>query len=303
MQHLAKYLEQKFSNTEQGDIFSTEVIRVCSAFISSGMADAKFESEMTSGVKGKFWSRLSEALIYEKIKGKCFPSRTRIGVGPDFLITDGNRRIWIEVVCPEPIGIPEDWIHFRSGGSFPHNEILLRWTSAFKEKAQQLLGEPNSRSRGYLAEGVVSANDSYVIAINGCQLRNGQFSALTGISQFSYAAEIAFPIGPYELNINRETLKSVGSSHQTRQFISKPNGATVSTQAFLNPEYKMISAIWAIDFNGWSVIGSHQPSAIIHNPCAANPLPIGFLPANEEFHAIPYGENCWTFGHVGSVEA
>lgn len=305
MQHLGTFLEQKYPGTEQRETFRAEIMRVCSAFVSSGMADAKFESEITSGADGKFWSCLSEALIFEQIKDKSFPSRAHIGVGPDFLITDGNRRIWIEVICPEPSGIPKDWIEiqFDKGGSVPHNEILLRWTSAFKEKEQKLSGRPNSQSLGYLAEGIVSTDDSYVIAINGCQLRHGPFSALTGISQFPYAAESVFPIGPYQIRIDRETLKSVGSGHQERFFIPKPNGATVPTHAFLDPAYKMISAIWAVDFNGCGAIGNHQPSAIIHNPCAANPIPVGFLPASEEFHALPSGEDCWTFGHVGSIEA
>lgn len=304
MQRLTTFLEQKFPGTEQREIFRTEVTRVCSEFMSSGLADAKFVSEMVSGVDRKFWSCLSEALIYAQLKDKVFPNRPNIGVGPDFLITDGNRRIWIEVICPEPSGIPEDWreIQFGKGGTVPHNEILLRWTSAFKEKAQKLLGKPGRQSSGYLHDGIVSNDDSYVIAINGCQLRHGPFSALTGISQFPYAAEAAFPIGPYQIKIDRETLKSVGGGHQERFFIPKPNGASVPTHAFVDPEYKMISAIWAVDFNGCGAIGNHQPSAVIHNPCAVNPLPVGFLPADEEFHALPSGNGGWTFGRVGSIE-
>jgi hypothetical protein len=305
MQRLATFLEQKYPGTKQREAFRAEVMRFCSAFVASGMADAKFEREITSGTDGKFWSYLSEALIFEQIKNKSFPIRTRIGVGPDFLITDGNRRIWIEVICPEPSGIPKDWTEIQSGkgGSVSQNEILLRWTSAFKEKAQKLLGKINSQSSGYLTEGVVSPDDSYVIAINGCQLRHGPFSALTGISQFPYAAESVFPIGPHQIRIDRDSLKSVGSGHQERFLIPKPKGATIPTHAFLDITYKIISAIWAVDFNGCGAIGNHQPSAIIHNPCAANPIPVGFLPANEEFHALPSGEDCWTFGHVSSIKA
>jgi hypothetical protein len=305
MQRLATFLEQKYPGTEQRETFRAEVMRVCSAFVSSGMADAKFESEITSGADGKFWSSLSEALIFEKIKEKSFPSRTNIGVGPDFLITDGNRRIWIEVICPEPKGIPNAWIEKQSGevGSVPHNEILLRWTGAFKAKAEKLFGKPNCQSLGDLAKGVVSTDDSYVIAINGCQLSHGRSSAFIGISQFPYAVESVFPIGPCQIGIDRENLKSVGSGHQVRFGITNQKKSPVPTHAFLDPAYKMISAIWAVDFNGCGAIGNHQPSAIIHNPYAANPIPVDFLPANEEFHALPSGEDCWTFGHVGSIVA
>jgi type I restriction enzyme S subunit len=304
MQRLAMFLARKYPGTEQREAFRAEVMRVCSEFVSSGMADDKFEIEITSDMDGKFWSCLSEALIFEQIKHKIFPSRDRFGIGPDFLITAGSRRIWIEVVCPTPSGVPKDWIEiqFGQGGSVPHNEILLRWTSAFKEKAQKLLGVPDSQTSGYLAKGIVSTDDSYVIAINGCQLRHGPFAALTGVSQFPYAAEAVFPIGPYQIRIDRETLQAVGSGYQERFSISKANAATVPTHAFLDPAYKMISAIWAVDFNGCGAIGNRQPSAVIHNPCAANPIPVGFLPANEEFQALQSGEDNWTFGRVGPNE-
>ncbi len=290
---LAHFLEQKYPGDKLRAIFRSEVLRVCSAFQASGMADPKFESELTSGSDPKFWSSLSEALIYEKLKNYQFLPRTNIGVGPDFLVSEGGRRIWIEVVCPEPTGLPEDWLEIKLGrvGTTPHNEILLRWTSAYKEKAEKLLGSSNGRTKGYLCSGIVACNDVYVIAINGCQLRHGPFSQLHGISQFPYAAEAVLPIGPYQVRIDRGTLEAVGSGHQERPFIPKPNGASVSTHAFLDPNHRMISAVWAVDFNCCGAIRNHEPSAIVHNPCAINPLTPGFLPADEEFHAISTGDD------------
>ena len=94
-------------------------------------------------------------------------ARPKPGVGPDFLVMNGERKIWIEVVCPEPVQLPDKWLNFQPNTvvSFPHEEILLRWTSAIKVKAEQLIGNEN-RPRGYLASGIVAKEDAYVIAVN-----------------------------------------------------------------------------------------------------------------------------------------
>jgi hypothetical protein len=128
-------------------------------------------------------------------------------------------------------------------------------------------------------------------------------SSLTGISQFPYAAEAVFPIGPYQIHIDRATLKSVGQGHAHRVAIKKPNGALVPSHAFLDPWFAMVSAIWAVDFNGCSAIGNPEPSAVIHNPNAINSLPLGFLPADSEFVATPIEGNQLLFQEVERAES
>ncbi|OQW75203.1 MAG: hypothetical protein BVN35_08860 [Proteobacteria bacterium ST_bin11] len=300
MSRILQYLEQKYPGNSERAIFRAETIRLCQEFIQSGYADGKFEHELTSDQTSKFWSSLSEALIFEQLKGKNFLSRPNIGIGPDFLIECDGRKLWIEVICPTHSGIPDDWLNIQldKGSSPPDTEILLRWTSAYKEKAEKLLGNPSGKPTGYLANGIVSEQDLYVIAINGCQLRHGPFSALHGMSQFPYAAEAVFPIGPYQVHLDRATMNIVGQNYQERRNIPKPKGKTVSTEAFLDPTHKMISALWAVDFDGCRILGNHQPSAILHNPCAQNPLPYGFLPSDEEFHAVATCEEYYSFCRI-----
>ena len=60
----------------------------------------------------------------------------------------------------------------------------------------------------------------------------------------------------------------------------------------------MVSAVWAVDFNGGGVIGNPEPSALIHNPGALNPLPRGFLEVDEEYEATPYGDDELLFQRV-----
>lgn len=268
--------------------------------LNRGYADPKFETELTNGEDDKFWSSLTEALVYLRLCGRTFLPRTTRGVGPDFLLEVDGRRVWIEVICPAPSGVPADWLQIQPNvaSAVPHEEILLRWTSAIKEKTDRLVGSAHGR-RGYLETGVVAPEDAYVIAVNGCRLRHGPFPALTGISQFPYAAEALFPIGPYQLQIDRVSLQIVDRGHQHRVAVRKPSGASVPTFAFLDPRAKPLSAVWAVDFNGGTSIGNVEPSAVIHNPNAVPALPYGFLPCDDEYAARHLNDDELLFERIG----
>lgn len=288
---IGRHLSQRFP----GDHPRTVAVRrylleACSDFVNSGLADGKFVQELTSGSDAKFWASVSEALVAQLLGGKTFGTRIAVGEGPDFLVMDGSRRVWIEVVWPEPIDLPADWRAAPTGVAvhFPHLEILLRWTSAIKAKVEKLIGTADGRTKGYLETGLVSPDDAYVIAVNGCQLRSGPFPALTGISQFPFAAEAVFPIGPYQLQIDRRTLKVVESGHQHRLFVMNKNGSPVPAHTFLDPRFSSISAIWALDLNGGSAIGNSEPKAVVHNPNANISVNLGFLPADSEYIATPH---------------
>lgn len=288
MQSIADCLESKFPGDGPRGTYRVELARVCSDFAASGFADAKYVRELTSGNESKFWSCVSEALVFDRLRPLLAP-RISVGTGPDFLLTCGERKLWVEVVCPEPAGLPQEWLNLQTNTaiSFPHEAILLRWTSAIKDKAEKLIGSADGRTPGYLQSGVVSPNDIYVIAVNGCRLRNGPFPALNGISQFPHAVEAVFPVGPYQIRIDRSTLQTVGQGYQERFHITKPTGSSVPTFAFLDARYAPVSAVWAVDFNGGSVVGNSEPSALVHNPNASQPLPRGVLDADVEFVASP----------------
>ncbi|WP_372526248.1 hypothetical protein [Piscinibacter sp.] len=287
------HIEKRFP----GDHPRTVAVRhylanACTEFVRSGLADPKFVSELTGGSDQKFWACVSEALIAARLRDKRFGSRKTMGEGPDFLVMAGTRRVWIEVVCPEPVNVPADWLDPRSGEAvtFPHEAILLRWTSAIKAKAERLVGSEDGTRKGYLSSGLVAPEDAYVIAVNGCRLRSGPFPALFGISQFPFAAEAVFPVGPYQVRIDRDTLKVVDRGHQHRPFVLNQNRAEVAALAFLDPRFNSVSAIWAVDLNGGSAIGNSEPTAVVHNPNALSPVPLGYLPADHEYVAVPKGE-------------
>jgi hypothetical protein len=87
---------------------------------------------------------------------------------------------------------------------FPHEPLLLRWTAAIKEKAEKLLGNA-AGAKGYLDKGIVATDDTYVIAVNGRLLRGPHFATINGISQFPFAVEAAFAVGPIAVVINLDT--------------------------------------------------------------------------------------------------
>lgn len=108
-------------------------------------------------------------------------------------------------------------------GTFPHEQILLRWTTAFDAKVSKL--------KAYLKKGTVSPNNAYIIAINGCQL--GWTPGARGITQMPFGVETVFPVGPLQYAINRETLKMEGASISSRFSIFNHNNTAIPTTPFV----------------------------------------------------------------------
>ena len=86
--------------------------RICCRYIELRLADPNFERDLCFGNDARYWQRLSEALLaheFLEIGLDLRPSRN----GPDLLIHHGGRNIWIEVICPEPVGIPMEWLQSK----------------------------------------------------------------------------------------------------------------------------------------------------------------------------------------------
>ncbi|HEY4211564.1 MAG TPA: hypothetical protein VGM84_08800 [Steroidobacteraceae bacterium] len=267
------------------------LIETCRRHIELDLGDADLADKLCSGNETRFWQQLSEILLANELLNagvRLTPSHE----GPDFLVEQDGRKIWIEVICPTPAGIPAEWLAQPriEGYRVPHEEILLRWTAAIKEKAEKLLGNPALKIEGYLAKGVVGPKDAYVIAVNARLLRGPFFPSIMGISQFPAAAEVAFAIGPYALTLNAKSLEVVHEGYKHRPTIRKPKtNAEVPASTFLDPTFRAVSAIWAADIDETWVIGNAKPLGVIHNPEALNPMPVGLLPSQDEYVARANG--------------
>lgn len=291
---IQSFLQKRYPGEGKQQVLRETIASACNDFVESGLADANFINELCSGSESKFCSRISEALLAAYLKKTGHTPFLSNGSAPDFFTIDKERKIWIEVTCPEPTGLPLNWGYPKMGEviDIPHEKILLRWTSAIKEKAEKLLGCLDGSAEGYIGKGVVSLRDAYVIAVNGYQLREMKaFPRLIGISQFPYAVEAVFAVGPYQIAIDRDSLKTVNTDHQHRPIIKKPSGSDVPAYTFLDERYQQISAIWGVDIDGTSSVGNSEPMVVVHNPNAVNPISTGYLPAHSEYVATPNGEN------------
>lgn len=268
------------------------LLRACRDHIASGLADNNCEQRLCADDPYVFWQQLSEVLLAYQLRAFGL-TLSHAAEGPDFLIEDGGRRIWIEVITPEPRGLPDAWINHIAGNvvSLPHEALLLRWTAALKEKAEKLVGSVDRRTGdrvpGYRDKGIVRDGDVYVVAINGRLLRGfgGGIPELNGISQYPFAVEATLAVGPLQIRIDRSSLKELGSGHQHRTRVRKPSGADVPADTFLDPSFSPISAIWAVDVDELLLLGEPRPMIVAHNPFATTPLPPMFLPAQSEYSA------------------
>jgi len=146
--------------------YKASIIDLWEKYASLGLPNAHFVSELASGKKEVVLQRVWEMLLARHLDALGYKISTS-DEGPDFRIERGGKTIWIEAICPEAKGIPQDWLEGPKPGEFkvgdvPHKEVLLRWTAAIKEKRDKL--------EGYRKKGIVRADDIYVIAVNGCQL-------------------------------------------------------------------------------------------------------------------------------------
>jgi type I restriction enzyme S subunit len=251
------------------------------------LGDKKLIKDLCGNDDHKYWESLSEILLAHSLLS-TEATLTRKKKGPDFLFQKNNINIWIEVTCPRPMGLPPEWtnIELRPNNiaySSPLDQILLRWTNSIDAKSKKLVE--------YLEKKIVLPTAAYVIAINGRRLRD-RIPELIGVSGYPYAAEAVFPIGPRFVSIDRHTHNISDSGHIHRTEVKKPGSSAVPTEFFLSKDSEYVSAIWATDICEVTVTENITPQmAVIHNPFAKNPIPLGLLPAQKEYIAINQGDS------------
>ncbi|PPJ49149.1 hypothetical protein C0075_00785 [Rhizobium sp. KAs_5_22] len=282
------------------------IIEVAQAYLDAGQGDVNALQRLCSTDEFMYWQQLSEVLLGYQL-GEAGITFTHQAAGPDFLIEREGRRIWVEVITPTPTGIPANWLapaEINGVRDFPHEQILLRWTAAIKQKAEVLLGQRGQHA-GYLGGGIVGADDCYVIAVNARLLRGygGTFTELTGISQWPFAVEATLAIGPLQVRINRDTLESSEPEHQQRYVIHKPVGQPVPADTFLDERFAPISAIWAADIDEMTLLDRPASMVVVHNPRATHTLPLGLLPAQEEYRAAVLDDEHYQLERIQGISA
>lgn len=273
------FLDRQFPNAPG---YKASLLSLWQTYLALGLPNAHFIKEFTSGKRECVFQRAWEMMLARHLDAQGH-RLTSLDHGPDFRFDYRGLTVWVEAVSPEPKGVPGDWMEgpkpneFKVG-TFPHNEILLRWTAALKAKWEKL--------SKYRKDGIVRDTDAYVIAINGCQL--GALPLNHGISRFPFAVEAVYCVGPIAVPIDTETGR-IGKSFVTEQTsILNANAAPVPTSLFVDPAYAGVSAIIACSMD--RSIEASLPVDVIHNHFARVRVPERILGSvGDEWVTDPVG--------------
>ena len=154
--------------------------------------------------------------------------------GPDVRIKLDGQVVWIEAVCAtaglegKPDSVPKPV--YGQVSKTPMNAYALRVTNALRTKAKAF--------KGYIAQGIVRADDLVVIAINVHEMGLGPH--LRDVMKLALYGQ-----GNLVLRFDRFTKEFVDTRHKAVKSISKiSNTALVGTQPFLDSSMRHVSAAW-----------------------------------------------------------
>ncbi|MEK6755211.1 MAG: hypothetical protein AABZ02_03565 [Bacteroidota bacterium] len=192
------------------------------------LADAHFREDAKNHFLQRFWEMYVAATFTERGLKLC-----RIGgEGPEFYFELSQRRIWVEAVAPGPgtglDQVPEP--QYGVATKTPTEKILLRFTHALVEKRKKYLEA--------LEKAIVTCDDGYLLAINSRGIHHGPSG-----NTMPYFVQAFLPFGPLAWALDPKTGSIVDSFHQYRDMVPKQTGTEISTKAFLDPEFRFVSAV------------------------------------------------------------
>lgn len=200
--------------------------------------------------------------------------------GPDILLERDGSRVWVEAVTATNgiYGRPDSVVEPNPDGSgkIPEEKLVLRYANAISEKYRKY--------QGYLRDGTIHRNDAFVIAINGAALSYKWTQAENDVPRFLKAV---YPLGVYQLLLDRRTGKIVGRQNEPRFNIVKASGANVATMSFLERRSRGISAILgsSADVMGHSLALGFD-FELAHNPKSRAPIADFVIPAKKAWRAV-----------------
>ena len=237
-------------------------------------------SQLVNDNDEQFWQRLWELQLGSHLR-KVGHETQSPKKGPDFRFEVDGLVVWVEATSPSPRDIPAAWFEFprtKVGTTYetPNAEMLLRWTSAFRNKC--------AKFETYAADGTTAPSEACVIAINGAQLSNFRPTS-HGISQTPWCIEIVFPVGPFQAEFFAARDENKWSHAERREIFNK-NGRPIPLYPFLTPDCSRISA--SITSDTACSPDLSLPLYIAHNPLASVPIPLGLSgDTSEEWQALP----------------
>jgi hypothetical protein len=247
-----------------------ELWQECAPYIDADAAD-----KATRDMVSVFWELYpAHALMQSGLRLERRVDRLEGREGPDLLATEPT--VWMEAVAPRS-GEGTDALQPPPLGvayTIPTDKFVLRLRNAIEVKAERIAN--------YIKQGYIKQTDATVVAISSARLEFGWSELPT-----PRIISAVFGTGAQVILLNKQTAVREGTYLEFKGEISKDSGSVVSTDIFLRPEYKHISAVLYSPSN-WQDIGKPAGSefVIVHNPSAAVPLPPGWLPVATEYRIV-----------------
>lgn len=127
------------------------------------LADPHFVNEFSIEFNARFWEMDLTCAFIEKGYEVCCPKP-----GPDICLNHKGTNVWVEAIAPGN-GTGADYVPELTLGiaqAVPDEQLILRLTTALDAKRKQYVK--------YIDDGIISKEEPYVIAINGCQLNSSR---------------------------------------------------------------------------------------------------------------------------------
>lgn len=266
------WLQLRWSRAKEADQQQALAVLVSAydRFHAEALADHHFDGELVHGSPAAQEARFGELLLAMLLWQRGF-QLSSAGTGPDFRATKDGFSACLELITPEPIGIPENYLRWpREDGAHaqrvPHEERLLRWTHALKTKSDKWVGTEGHA--GWLQKGVVSHDEPYVVVINSILLDHWGWE-IDGVSRIPYPAEVCFGVGPYAVGIDPATGQMVTEGNQYRAQIDRGDRPGIPTNVFLAPGHDHISAVLGCVLTDNRIpFGVSPVTELVHNPRA-----------------------------------
>ena len=230
-------------------------------------ADPDFKSELAKQFHPRFWEMYLACTLIESgfdlIPRKC-------AYGPDIHFIYHKKNFWIEATAPDAgSGVDAVPGNSRNSNGFrvPEEQIILRLTNSINKK--------NRKYKEYLASGLISGEDVFIIAINGSDI---PYIGSDFEDEPPFIAKSVLPIGDLTASIDFKIMKPVDTFYSYRGHIEKRSGANVSTRAFQNPDFSYISGIIFSIAGIWKLPKSlGYDFSFVHNPLAEQKIALDWL--------------------------
>ncbi|HEV2137014.1 MAG TPA: hypothetical protein VGR47_22540 [Terracidiphilus sp.] len=244
-----------------------------------GLADPHFLTEVRRDFHSRFWEMYLTCALREfaNQKGSILSCPKP---GPDILLEHDDRRIWVEAVVATngTPGRPDSVVEPNpdDSGKIPEEKLVLRYANAISEKYRKYLR--------YLRAGIIHKNDAFVIAVNGAALSYKWTQVENDVPRFLKAV---YPLGVYQLLLDRRTGKIIGQQNEPRFNIVKASGANVGTMSFLERRSRGITAILGSSADVmWHSLALGFDFELAHNPQSRAPITDLSIPTKKVWRTV-----------------